>query len=264
MNAVEAHDLKYAYGSKTAVAGVSFDVKQGEWFALLGPNGAGKTTTLHMLATMLRPASGRATVMGADTVREARKARAQLGMVFQTPALDLRLTAWENLRIHSILYGLHGRELKRLCQEALDWAGLGEYADRLAGSLSGGMKRRLELARTLLHEPAVLFMDEPTVGLDAQSRRDLWERIHLLRERGLSIVMTTHYLPEADVCDRIGIIDHGRLVALGSPAQLRLDVLGRPEGDLEEVFFGLTGRDLSRVNEPLDEVSLRRAPKEYR
>lgn len=194
MNAVEAHDLKYAYGSKTAVAGVSFDVKQGEWFALLGPKGAGKTTTLHMLATMLRPASGRATVMGADTVTEARKARAQLGMVFQTPALDLRLTAWENLRLHSILYGLHGRELKR----------------------------------------------------------------------GLSIVMTTHYLPEADVCDRIGIIDHGRLVALGSPTQLRLDVLGRPGGDLEEVFFGLTGRDLSRMNEPLDEVSLHRAPKEYR
>src|SRR5690625_3999598 len=264
MKAVEAHDLKYSYGSSNAVDGVSFDVAQGEWFALLGPNGAGKTTTLHMLATMLRPDAGRAAVMGCDTVRQARRARAQLGMVFQTPARDFRLTAYENLKIHSVLYGLHGRELHRLCREALDWAGLGDYANRLAGALSGGMKRRLELARTLLHEPAVLFMDEPTVGLDAQSRRDLWERIHLLRERGLSIVMTTHYLPEADVCDRIGIIDHGNLVALGTPAELRSEVLGAAEGSLEDVFFGLTGRDLSRVNEPLDAVSLRRAPKEYR
>lgn len=264
MKAVEAHALQYSYGGRPAVDGVGFDVTRGEWFALLGPNGAGKTTTLHMLATMLRPDGGHAAVMGCDTVKQARRARAQLGMVFQTPALDLRLTAYENLKIHSVLYGLHGRELKRLCHEALDWAGLADYRNRLAGALSGGMRRRLELARTLLHEPAVLFMDEPTVGLDAQSRRDLWERIHLLRERGLTIVMTTHYLPEADVCDHIGIIDHGRLVALGTPLQLRLQVLGTESGSLEEVFFGLTGRDLSRVNEPLDALSLRRAPKEYR
>lgn len=194
MNAVEAHDLKYAYGSKTAVAGVSFDVKQGEWFALLGPKGARKNHhpahARHHAAARLRPGHGHGGGHGDGGAEGPGTAGHGVPDARPRPAPH----PWENLRLHSILYGLHGRELKR----------------------------------------------------------------------GLSIVMTTHYLPEADVCDRIGIIDHGRLVALGSPTQLRLDVLGRPGGDLEEVFFGLTGRDLSRVNEPLDEVSLHRAPKEYR
>ena len=243
---------------------LSFTVQQGEWFALLGPNGAGKTTTLHMLTTMTRPDSGSAAVMGHDTVKQARRARSALGMVFQTPALDGRLTALENLRIHGVLYGLPRKDLRRLCLEALDWAGLSDYGRQPVSSMSSGMKRRLELARTLMHEPAVLFMDEPTVGLDAQSRRDLWLRIHQLKERGLTIVMTTHYLPEAEVCDRVGIIDGGSLVALDSPEGLRQEVLGEEAGGLEEVFFRLTGRSLGPVNTPLDRRSLQERTGEYR
>lgn len=264
MNAVEAHALEYSYGSNQAVRGVSFTVRKGEWFALLGPNGAGKTTTLHMLTTMLRPDSGSAAIMGFDTVRQARQARSALGMVFQTPALDGRLTALENLRIHGALYGLPARDLPRLCTEALEWAGLSEFGRRLAGTMSGGMKRRLELARTLMHQPDVLFMDEPTVGLDAQARRDLWLRIHDLRERGLTIVMTTHYLPEAEVCDRVAIIDRGTVAALDSPRNLRESVLGAEEGDLEDVFFRLTGRGIGPVNTALDRASLTEPTREYR
>jgi len=264
MNAVEAHQLSYSYGKKQAVDGVSFTVAKGEWFALLGPNGAGKTTTLHMLTTMARPDFGSAAIMGFDTVKQSRQARGALGMVFQTPALDGRLTAMENLRIHGVLYGMAGQQLRHACEAALDWAGLSEYANRPAGSMSGGMKRRLELSRTLMHEPGVLFMDEPTVGLDAQSRRDLWVRIHDLRERGLTIVMTTHYLPEAEVCDRVGIIDGGKLAALDTPANLRAEVLGEQDGDLEDVFFALTGRAIGPVNTPLDRDSLAESTREYR
>ena len=263
-NAVEAHQLSYSYGKKKAVDAVSFTVAQGEWLALLGPNGAGKTTTLHMLTTMVRPDSGSAAIMGFDTVKQSRQARGALGMVFQTPALDGKLTAMENLRIHGILYGMAGAELRRSCDAALDWAGLTDYANRPAGSMSGGMKRRLELARTLMHEPGVLFMDEPTVGLDAQARRDLWVRIHDLRERGLTIVMTTHYLPEAEVCDRVGIIDGGKLAALDTPANLLSQVLGEGEGDLEDVFFTLTGRGIGPINTPLDRASLQQPPRGYR
>lgn len=264
MHAVEAHQLRYSYGKNEAVKGVSFTVARGEWFALLGPNGAGKTTTLHMLTTMTRPDSGSAAIMGFDTVKQARKARSALGMVFQTPALDGRLSALENLRIHGVLYGLVGRELEDSCKSALEWAGLSDFARKQAGTMSGGMKRRLELARTLMHEPSVLFMDEPTVGLDAQSRRDLWLRIHDLRERGLTIVMTTHYLPEAEVCDRVGIIDQGTLVELDTPANLRSKVLGDGDGDLEDVFFSLTGREMGPVNTPLDRDSLTEKPQGYR
>src|SRR5690625_1444972 len=264
MHAVEAHQLTYSYGRNQAVKEVSFNVKQGEWFALLRPNGAGKSTTLHMLTTMLRPDSGSAAIMGFDPVKQARKARGALGMVFQAPALDGRLTASENLRIHGILYGLTGRKLQKSCRSALEWAGLEEYSGRLAGTMSGGMKRRLELARTLMHEPGVLFMDEPTVGLDSQSRRDLWLRIHDLRERGLTIVMTTHYLPEAEVCDQVGIIDGGKLIELDSPASLRDRVLGEEPGDLEDVFFRLTGRGIGPVNTPLDRETLTGSVREYR
>lgn len=264
MHAVEAHQLTYSYGKKPAVRGVSFTVAKGEWFALLGPNGAGKTTTLHMLTTMLRPDSGSAAIMGFDTVRQARHARGALGMVFQTPALDGRLTARENLRIHGILYGLTGRALDTGCRSALKWAGLEDYANRPAGGMSGGMKRRLELARTLMHEPGVLFMDEPTVGLDAQARRDLWLRIHDLRERGITIVMTTHYLPEAEVCDRVGIISDGQLVQLDTPANLLTEVLGDEPGNLEDVFFRLTGQGIGPINTPLDRDSLTETTREYR
>jgi ABC-2 type transport system ATP-binding protein len=255
--AVEARQLSFAYGSNQAVQDVSFQVATGEWFALLGPNGAGKSTTLHMLTTMLRPDRGSASIMGFDTVTQARQARAALGMIFQTPALDERLTAVENLRVHASLYGLPARRVRQASQEALDWAGLADLGKRMVQTMSGGMKRRLELARTLMHEPGVLFMDEPTVGLDTQGRRDLWLRINELRQRGLTVVMTTHYLPEAEACDRIGVIDQGQLVALGTPGELKQQALGTTEGSLEDVFFALTGRKIRPVDAAHDTEAVR-------
>ncbi|WP_018461940.1 ABC transporter ATP-binding protein [Thermus oshimai] len=244
MVAIECRALERRFGPVTAVEGLSFAVASGELFALLGPNGAGKTTTLHMLITLLEPTSGEARVLGFDVVREAAEVRARIGVVFQEPALDERLTAWENLEIHAYLYGLPRREIPSRVEEALRWASLEGAASRPVRTFSGGMKRRLELARALMHGPQVLFLDEPTLGLDPQGRRHLWESIAALRGRGLTVFLTTHYLVEAEACDRVGIIDQGRLVALGSPAELKRQVLDTPEGSLEEVFIALTGRAL--------------------
>lgn len=244
MSAIVCQQLTRTYAGVTAVAGLNLDVAEGEFFAVLGPNGAGKTTTLHMLTTLLRPTSGQATVMGHDVVREAREVRAHLGVVFQEPAVDDRLTARENLEIHAALYGIPRRRTRQEIDHALDWSALTKVARRTVRSFSGGMKRRLELARALLHEPSVLFLDEPTVGLDPQGRRDLWDRIEDLRERGLTVLMTTHNLEEAERCNRVGIIDHGELIALGEPVKLKLEVVGRADCTLEDVFLALTGREL--------------------
>lgn len=223
---------------------MSFSVLPGEFFALLGPNGAGKTTTLQMLGTLLRPSSGQARVFGEDTVRRSAEVRSMLGMVFQEPALDDRLTARENLDIHAALYRIHGEERRERARDALEWGALAEAGDRTLRTFSGGMKRRLELARALMHRPRLLFLDEPTLGLDPQGRRHLWERIERLRGQGLTVFMTTHYLHEAEACDRIGIIDHGTLVALGTPTELKEQVGLGSEGNLEDVFIELTGRQL--------------------
>jgi ABC-2 type transport system ATP-binding protein len=244
MTAVECHDLKRSFGSFEAVKGLSFEVQEGEFFAFLGPNGAGKTTTLHMLTTMLLPSSGDAKILGFDVLQQPRRVRAVIGMVFQEPALDERLSARENLEIHAALYHMPRAKLKEQLQGALEWASLEEAGRRVLRTFSGGMKRRLELARALMHDPQVLFLDEPTVGLDPQGRRDLWERIETLRERGLTIFMTTHILYEAEACDRVGIINDGQLVALGSPAELKAKVFGDSEATLEDVFLELTGRGL--------------------
>lgn len=223
---------------------MSFSVLPGEFFALLGPNGAGKTTTLQMLGTLLRPSSGQARVFGEDTVRRSAEVRSMLGMVFQEPALDDRLTARENLDIHAALYRIHGEERRERARDALEWGALAEAGGRTLRTFSGGMKRRLELARALMHRPRLLFLDEPTLGLDPQGRRHLWERIERLRGQGLTVFMTTHYLHEAEACDRIGIIDHGTLVALGTPTELKEQVGLGSEGNLEDVFIELTGRQL--------------------
>lgn len=244
MPAIACQQLSRTYAGVVAVAGLNLEVAEGEFFALLGPNGAGKTTTLHMLTTLLRPSSGQATVMGYDVVREAREVRAHLGVVFQEAALDDRLTARENLAIHAALYGIPRRETRQKIDKALDWSALGTVGKRPVRSFSGGMKRRLELVRALLHEPSVLFLDEPTVGLDPQGRRDLWERIEDLRKKGLTVLMTTHHLEEAERCNRVGIIDHGELIALGEPAQLKREVVGQADCNLEDVFLALTGREL--------------------
>lgn len=227
-----------------AVDGVSFQVGPGELFGLLGPNGAGKTTTHQMLTTMLPPTAGTARIAGCDVVREAGAVRDLMGVVFQEPALDDRLTGRENLELHAVLYRIRPRWIAPVVAQALEWADLADRADRLVRTFSGGMKRRLELARALLHRPRVLFLDEPTAGLDPQGRRQLWDRVTALRRRGLTAFVTTHNMQEAQSCDRVAIIDRGRLLASGTPAELIARVTGNTQGTLEEVFLELTGRGL--------------------
>lgn len=242
--AVLVQDLRRQYGDVHALNGVSFTVERGEFFALLGPNGAGKSTTMHILSTLVAPSGGRAAVMGFDVVRDEWSVRHQLGMVFQDPALDDRLTARENLEIHAALYSIPAAETAAAVEQALAWSALAEVGGRRVRTFSGGMKRRLELARALMHRPKVLFLDEPTLGLDPQGRRNLWEQVEDLRQRGMTVLMTTHNLPEAAACDRVGIIDHGQLIAIGSPQELIDQHTDGGQGDLEDVFIQLTGRKL--------------------
>lgn len=244
MGVIECENLSHRYGDLVALADVTFRVQKGELFALLGPNGAGKSTTANILITLLKPTAGRARVLGYDVVKQARDVRAAIGVVFQEPALDDRLSAWENLDIHAALYGIPKAEVKQRIEHALSWAGLTEAAARAVRTFSGGMKRRLELARGLMHEPQVLFLDEPTVGLDPQARRHLWERITGLQGQGLTVFMTTHYLEEAESSDTVAIIDHGRVVGIGAPSELKQEVLGTTQCSLEDVFLELTGRQL--------------------
>jgi ABC-2 type transport system ATP-binding protein len=227
-----------------AVQDVSFLARPGELFGLLGPNGAGKTTTLHMLTTMLEPTEGTARVAGWDVVRDAPRVRDLIGVVFQEPALDDRLTARENLELHAVLYRIRSRWIEPLVRQALDWMELADRADRPVRTFSGGMKRRLELGRALLHRPRVLFLDEPTSGLDPQGRRQLWDRVTALRQQGLTAFVATHNMQEAEGCDRVAIIDRGRLLVVGAPSGLRAQVVGRADATLEDVFLQLTGRAL--------------------
>ncbi|MBO8140620.1 MAG: ATP-binding cassette domain-containing protein [Firmicutes bacterium] len=244
MTVIECEALVHLFGTVRAVDEVSFQVQRGELFALLGPNGAGKTTTFNILTTLIKPSAGRARVLGYDVIAQQSEVRAKIGVVFQEPALDDRLTAWENLEFHAVLYRIPRSEMRRRIDQALAWAGLDRSAHRAVRTFSGGMKRRLELARALMHAPRVLFLDEPTLGLDPQGRRHLWDRITGLRREGLTVFMTTHYLEEAESSDRVGIIDAGKLVAIGEPHVLKDRVLGTTECSLEDVFLELTGRQL--------------------
>jgi ABC-2 type transport system ATP-binding protein len=219
---IEVEGLVKQFNGTTAVAGISFRVGEGEIFGLLGPNGAGKSTTIKVLSTLLAPTSGSAKVADHDVLREPHAVRASLGMLFQDPALDDRLTARENLLVHAMIYDVPRRDRAPRISEALSWIGLAEQADDLVRTFSGGMRRRLEVARALLHRPRVLFLDEPTTGLDPQTRRSLWEKLHELRTREkLTILMTTHYMDEAENCDRLAILDHGQVIAEGTPEALR-------------------------------------------
>ncbi|WP_122089302.1 ATP-binding cassette domain-containing protein [Halalkalicoccus subterraneus] len=222
MTSIRVTELTKRFGDLTAVDGLSFTVEDGEIFGLLGPNGAGKSTLINMLVTLLRPSAGTATVNGYDIVEETGGVRNSLGIVFQEPALDEELTGEENLAFHSRLYGQSKAVRKERIDEILELVGLREQRDDPVGTYSGGMKRRLEIGRGLLHEPAVLFLDEPTVGLDARTRRDTWEYIQRMNERtGVSVVLTTHYIEEAEqLCDRVAIVDDGRIAALDSPNAL--------------------------------------------
>ena len=236
MSVIACDGLGRSFGAAVALEGVSFTMAEGEFLGLLGPNGAGKSTLLNMLTTLIAPSRGEARVCGADIRREARAVRARLGVVFQDPALDERLTARENLKVHAALYRMGRKAAPGAVAKALAWAGLETPADRPVRTFSGGMRRRLELARALMHGPRLLVLDEPTLGLDAQGRRDLWARIDGLRGEGMSVLMTTHTIAEAEACGRVGVIDRGRLVALGTPA-----ALSAGHGSLEDAFVALTG-----------------------
>ncbi|HEU4463562.1 MAG TPA: ATP-binding cassette domain-containing protein [Gemmatimonadota bacterium] len=206
---------------------MSFAVSAGELFGLLGPNGGGKTTTLQVLATLLRPTGGAARVCGADVVAEAASVRRRIGVVFQHPALDLRLTPLENLRHHGHLYGLRGAELARRSEELLSRLGVADRGRDRISTLSAGLRRRVEIAKGLLHRPELLLLDEPTAGLDPGGRRDVWDTVASLRAaEGITVLATTHLMDEAERCDRIGILDRGALAALGTPEELKGGIRG--------------------------------------
>ena len=224
---IEVKRLVRKFGDLIAVKGISFTVREGEIFGFVGPNGAGKTTTINMLCTLLRPTSGQATVNGYDVVREQAAVRRSIGLVFQEPSLDDRLTAEENLDFHATLYNVPRKVKKRRMEEVLKLVELYDRRSDLVRTFSGGMKRRLEIARGLMHYPKVLFLDEPTLGLDPQTRSRIWEYISELREReGITVFMTTHYMDEAEHADRIAIIDYGKIVALDTPENLKRMVGG--------------------------------------
>jgi len=223
--AIEVQGLVKRYGEVLAVAGVDFTVERGEFFGFLGPNGAGKTTTISILCTLARPTEGTARVAGYDVVREPHLVRHKIGIIFQDPSLDTQLTAWENLALHARVYGVPGSVWRRRAEELLRLVELWERRNHLVRTFSGGMKRRLELVRGLLHDPEVLFLDEPTIGLDPQTRRQIWSYLLTLRrETGVTLFLTTHYLEEAEQCDRVAIIDHGRIIALDTPEALKARV----------------------------------------
>ena len=226
MNIIEVDNLSKSFGQLKAVESVSFGVEQGELFAFLGPNGAGKTTTINMLCTLLAPTGGRATVNGYDVATQRREVRKSIGLVFQDPTLDEYLTAEQNLRFHAYAYRVPRDVTERRISELMTLVELADRRKSRVRTFSGGMKRRLEIARGLLHSPRVLFLDEPTLGLDPQTRRHIWDHIlQLRRQHGLTIFLTTHYMDEAVVADRIGIIDRGRIIALDTPDALK-DGLG--------------------------------------
>jgi ABC-2 type transport system ATP-binding protein len=223
--AIEVAGLQKSFGDVEAVRGVEFEVATGEVFGFLGPNGAGKTTTINMLCTLAKPTGGSARVAGYDVVRERDDVRRHIGLVFQDPTLDGYLTSVQNLRLHAELYGVESALVPARMRQVLEMVGLWERRDVPVKTFSGGMRRRLEIARGLMHSPRVLFLDEPTIGLDPQTRSSIWSYINLLREtEDITIFMTTHYMDEAEVCDRIAIMDQGEIVALDTPEALKARV----------------------------------------
>lgn len=231
---IEVKNLTKKFENITAVDGISFSIKQGEVFGLLGPNGAGKTTTLHILSTLLKPSSGVALVNGCDVVKQPAQVRKNIGIVFQEPSSDDLLTGYENLRLHALLYGVPASMREKRIEEALELVDLTDRKDDQVKKYSGGMRRRLEIARGLLHRPKILFLDEPTLGLDPQSREHIWKYIEeLVKKENVTIIITTHYMEEADrLCDRIAIIDYGKIAVLNSPKKLK-KVVG---GDIVKLF----------------------------
>jgi ABC-2 type transport system ATP-binding protein len=223
MQAISTHNLTKEFNGLIAVDNLNIEVKEGEIFGLLGPNGAGKTTTISMLCTILKPTSGSATINGYDIIKKPNEVRKSIGIVFQDPSLDDRLTGRENLEMHAALYKVPKNVRRKRIEEVLELVELKDRADSLVRTYSGGMRRRLEIARGLIHYPKVLFLDEPTLGLDPQTREHVWEYIKELAKREkITIVLTTHYMEEADLlCDRVAIIDHGKIIACDTPSNLK-------------------------------------------
>lgn len=239
---IKVDKLSRFFNGLKAVDAISFEVFQGEVFGFLGPNGAGKSTTINMLCTLLRPTLGRAFVAGFDVAKEPARVRQEIGIIFQDPSLDDRLTAEDNLRFHGYLYNMDHKEIKRRINEVLNLVELYDRRKDYVRKFSGGMKRRLEIARGLLHCPKILFLDEPTLGLDPQTRAHIWDYVLKMRkEEGLTIFMTTHYMQEAEICDRVAIMDHGKIMDLGTPSDLKKR---HQETTLEGVFLKITGREI--------------------
>jgi ABC-2 type transport system ATP-binding protein len=238
--AVEIHDIAHAYGKRQALRGVTFDVPQGEIFGLLGPNGGGKSTLFRILSTLLVPQQGTARILGHDVVTRRDDVRRLLGVVFQSPALDGKLTVLENMRHQGHLFGLRGSVLRQRIALQLQHFGLTERAGDAVEALSGGLRRRVELAKCLLHEPQVLILDEPSTGLDPGARLDLWKNLERIRrERQVTILLTSHLLEEAERCDRVAILDRGELVTSGTPTNLK--------GAVGDDVITVTARDTARL-----------------
>ena len=244
-NFLTASGLRKAFGDSTAVDGVSFSIGEGEIFGLLGPNGAGKTTTIRMLSTVLRADDGDVTIGGSSVSADADEVRKIIGVCPQELALYPELSANDNLVFFGRMAGLGGREAKETARENLETVGLADRAKDKVDNFSGGMKRRVNIAVALMNRPKMLFLDEPTVGIDPQSRNHIFDTVESLRDEGMTVLYTTHYMEEADrLCDRVGVIDHGRLIALGTPRELKARIGDPDETTLENVFLDLTGRSL--------------------
>ena len=227
MTAIHVDELTHAYGERQALVGVTFEIRRGEVFGVLGPNGGGKTTLFRVLSTLLPIQSGRVTVLGFDVATHSSEVRRRIGVTFQAPSLDRRLTVRENLVHQGHLYGLNGRTLADRIEDRLARLGLSDRQHALVNTLSGGLQRRAEIAKGMLHDPELLLLDEPSTGLDPGARHDLWRYLLQLRDaNGVTVVVTTHLMEEAEKCDRLGLLDRGKLVAMGTPAELRAEIGG--------------------------------------
>jgi ABC-2 type transport system ATP-binding protein len=246
-NIIEVEDLKKSFAGLQAVSGISFSVRQGSICGFLGPNGAGKSTTIKMLTTLLRPTSGTIIIDGHDPTRDPHAVRRAIGVVFQDPSLDEDLTARENMELHGVLYGIPRSMRRARISELLKFVELDDRRESYVREFSGGMKRRLEIARGLLHYPKIIFLDEPTLGLDPQTRNHMWEYLGRLREReGITVFFTTHYMDEADRnADTMAVIDHGSIIASGGGDELKRQTR---KDSLEEAFLELTGRNIREEN----------------